>query len=75
MTNEQEKLHATPGNEDAPIVNQPMTNSHLNEQTEPITEPSSIDKASTEAQHGSIGSDIQNEYKTDKVIFHDANTF
>jgi len=53
----------------------PTTDLHKTEQASPLTEPISIDKASTEAQHGSISSEIQNKDTTDKVVYHDANTF
>jgi len=61
IPNEQHTLHAPPENDDAPIDNPPTTDSHIIEQTSPVTEPSSIDQASTEAQHGSISPKIQDD--------------
>jgi len=75
MPNEQHTLHAPPEKDEAPIVNPPTKDSQIIEQTSPITEPSSTDQASTEAQQGSVSHTIQDEDTTDTVVYHDANTF
>jgi len=75
IPNEQHTLTASPEDENALIVKTTRTDSHISEQTSSFTEPSSIDNTSTEAQHGSIRSEIQNEDTTDKVVHHDANPF
>jgi len=46
-------LKHPPENDNAPIDKPPTMDSHIVEQASPVTEPSSIEPSSNEAQHGS----------------------
>jgi len=59
IPNDQHTLQTSPENEALTIINLPVTNPQTIEQTSPITEPTLIDQASNEAQHGSISHTIQ----------------
>jgi len=69
----QRTFHASSEKDTSQIVIPPITDSQVMEP--PISEQTSTDKTSTEAQHGSLSSTIQDEDNSDNVVYYDANPF